>query len=90
MPALSSAARAAFSPSEIPNFQLLADQVAIALENAQLYAEIKQFNQQLEKMVAERTQALQEAYGQLERLDKTKTDFTEDSLRVMIFNLQVL
>lgn len=65
----------AFSPNAIPNFQLLADQVAIALENAQLYAEIKQFNYQLEQKVAERTQALQEAYGRLERLDKTKTDF---------------
>ena len=65
----------AFSPSEIPNFQLLADQVAISLENAHLYYEVKQFSQQLEQKVAERTQALQEAYGQLERLDKTKTDF---------------
>jgi signal transduction histidine kinase len=88
---------AAFSPNEIPNFQLLADQVAIALENAQLYAEIKQFNQQLEQKVAERTQALQEAYGRLERLDKTKTDFItiashelRTPLTLVNFNAQML
>ena len=88
---------AAFSPSEIPNFQLLADQVAIALENAQLYAEIKRFNQQLEQKVDERTQALQEAYGRLERLDKTKTDFItiashelRTPLTIVNFNAQML
>ena len=88
---------AAFSPDEIPNFQLLADQVAIALENAQLYAEIKQFNQQLEQKVAQRTQALQQAYGQLERLDKTKTDFItiashelRTPLTIVNFNAQML
>ena len=88
---------AAFSPSEIPNFQLLADQVAIALENAQLYDEIKQFNVQLEDKVAKRTQALQEAYGQLERLDKTKTDFItiashelRTPLTIVNFNAQML
>jgi signal transduction histidine kinase len=87
----------AFAPNEIPNFQLLADQVAIALENAQLYAEIKQFNQQLEQKVAERTQALQEAYGQLERLDRTKTDFItiashelRTPLTIVNFNAQML
>ena len=86
-----------FTTSEIPNFQLLADQVAIALENAQLYAEIKQFNQQLEQKVAERTQALQEAYGRLERLDKTKTDFItiashemRTPLTIVNFNAQML
>ena len=87
----------AFSPDEIPNFQLLADQVAIALENAQLYAEIKRFNQQLEHKVTERTQALQEAYGRLERLDQTKTDFItiashelRTPLTIVNFNAQML
>ena len=87
----------AFSPDEIPNFQLLADQVAIALENAQLYTEIKHFNHQLEQKVTERTQALQEAYGRLERLDKTKTDFItiashelRTPLTIVNFNAQML
>ncbi|MCL4264660.1 MAG: GAF domain-containing sensor histidine kinase [Anaerolineae bacterium] len=66
---------AAFAEEEIPAYQLLADQVVIALENARLYGEVKQFNQELEQKVAERTQALQAAYARLERLDKTKADF---------------
>ncbi len=64
-----------FAEDDIPAYQLLADQVAIALENARLYSEVKQFNQELEQKVAERTRALQEAYARLERLDKTKSDF---------------
>ncbi len=64
-----------FTRDEIPVFQLLADQMAIALENAQLYAEIKNFNIHLEAKVEERTKALQVAYSQLERLDQNKTDF---------------
>lgn len=44
-------------------------------ENARLYAEVRQLNQELEAKVARRTQALQEAYSRLEKLDKTKTDF---------------
>ncbi|MCP4357798.1 MAG: GAF domain-containing protein [Chloroflexi bacterium] len=65
----------AFPVDEVSAFQLLADQMAIALENAHLYAELRRFNWELEQKVEERTQALQEAYARLERLDKTKTDF---------------
>jgi len=52
-------------------------QAAIALENAGLYAEIKQFNEQLEQKVQLRTEELNRAYQTLERLDKTKTSFIE-------------
>lgn len=72
---LQSSLRNAFAAAEVPIFQLLADQVTAALENARLYNEVKQFNQQLEQKVAERTEALQQANARLERLDKTKTDF---------------
>lgn len=65
----------AFAREDLPAYQLLADQVAIALENARLYEAIKQLNQELEQKVRDRTRALQEAYGRLERLDRTKTDF---------------
>ncbi|HUM67880.1 MAG TPA: GAF domain-containing protein, partial [Chloroflexota bacterium] len=51
---------AAFAEEEIPAYQLLADQVVIALENARLYGEVKQFNQELEQKVDERTRALLE------------------------------
>jgi PAS domain S-box-containing protein len=43
----------------------LADQVAVAVENARLFEEVKRFNEELELHVAERTQELAEA---LERL----------------------
>ncbi len=65
----------AFAEDELSAYQLLADQVAIALENARLYDEVKQFNQELEDKVSDRTHALQAAYGRLEKLDKTKADF---------------
>ena len=65
----------AFKQNEVSIYQQLADQVAIAMENAHLYEQVKQFNQQLELKVQERTQALQDAYAKLERLDRTKTDF---------------
>lgn len=46
-----------------------------ARENARLLKQIRQFNQQLEQKVDERTAELQQANEKLERLDKTKTDF---------------
>ena len=65
----------AFHPSDVPFLQLLADQVATAIQNARLYQQITRFNQDLESRVKERTEALQAAYDNLERLDQTKTDF---------------
>lgn len=47
----------------------------VALENARLYNRTRRFNEQLEYEVRQRTHALQEAYVQLERLDKAKADF---------------
>ncbi len=47
----------------------------IAADNARLYDQAKQFNQQLETKVKERTKELLTAYAKLERLNKTKTDF---------------
>ena len=50
-------------------------QAAIALENAQLYGQITYFNEQLEEEVRRRTEDVREAYDQLERLDRTKSEF---------------
>lgn len=47
----------------------------VALENARLYNRTRRFNEQLEYEVHQRTQALQDAYEQLERLDRIKGDF---------------
>ncbi|MBI1877656.1 MAG: GAF domain-containing protein [Chloroflexi bacterium] len=65
----------AFSQDEIKLAVTFAGQAAFGLENARLYDKIVRFSQQLEDMVRERTIAVQEAYDQLERLDRTKSDF---------------
>lgn len=57
--------------------QAFAGQAAIALENARLYAEILDFNEHLEQMVQERTEALNQANLRLEQLYKSKTKFIE-------------
>ncbi len=67
----------AFEPDDITVLQTLADQIAIAIRNAQLYAEVVRFNEELEGMVQERTAELQKAYEQLERLDRNKSDFIQ-------------
>jgi len=65
----------AFNSDEVKLATTFAGQAAFALENARLYDKIVRFSQQLEEMVRERTVAVQEAYDQLERLDRTKSDF---------------
>jgi signal transduction histidine kinase len=87
---LQSSRPARFSQEEIPVFQLLADQMAVALENARHYAEVTRFNQQLEGMVAERTNELQTAYSHLEKLDKTKSDFITIASHEMLTPLTII
>ncbi len=65
----------AFSQDDDVMASTFALQAAIALENAGLYNEITRFNEQLEEMVAQRTEELKVAYQQLEKLDKNKTVF---------------
>jgi signal transduction histidine kinase len=65
----------AFTADDASLVLAFAGQAAIALENARLYEHIIQFNDQLEKMVAQRTEELNKAYTILEKLDRTKTDF---------------
>jgi signal transduction histidine kinase len=47
----------------------------LRIEKEQLALQTQQFNLQLEQKVQERTQELRVAYSQLERMDKTKSDF---------------
>lgn len=68
-------AAATFASYQIDMAAAFAAQAALALKNARLYDQLAQFNTQLEKQVQMRTQDLQTAYQQLERLDKTKADF---------------
>lgn len=64
-----------YTKDEIDLTVAFANQAALALQNARLYNRVNRFNQQLEFEVQQRTQALTEAYDQLEKLDRTKSDF---------------
>jgi PAS domain S-box-containing protein len=52
----------------------IADQVAVAVENARLFEEVHSFSQELERRVEERTQELADAMGELtEERDRVET-----------------
>jgi len=64
-----------YSTQDIELLTNLANQASIALQNAKLYSEVKGFSEKLEKEVEKRTKELKEAYEDLKRLDKAKTEF---------------
>jgi signal transduction histidine kinase len=64
-----------FDISTMDLLQSATEQAAMALRNAQLFDEVKRFSQELEQRVKERTQELERANRELEKLDKTKSDF---------------
>jgi signal transduction histidine kinase len=64
-----------YQHDEVTLAATFAGQAAIALHNARLYEQITRFNQDLEAVIRERTEDLQTAYGQLERLDQAKSKF---------------
>jgi predicted ATPase/signal transduction histidine kinase len=55
----------AFTPDRLEVLQLLSSQIAISIENAQLYANLQQFNQNLEQLVQQRTCELSETLSDL-------------------------
>ena len=62
-----------FTPTEVATLTALADQVAVAVENARLFEEVKRFNEELELRVAERTRELAEALEGL-RLQRDRSN----------------
>jgi signal transduction histidine kinase len=60
-----------FFKHELATLEAIADQTAVALENARLYADLSQRNMENEKLNSQLTDANQE----LSRLDKAKSDF---------------
>jgi PAS domain S-box-containing protein len=62
-----------FSPADVATLTALADQVAVAVENARLFEEVKRFNDELEMRVAERTRELAEALEGL-RLQRDRSE----------------
>jgi len=64
-----------YTQDEITLAMTFGAQAAAALENAQLYAQISQMNEQLEDDVRIRTEDLHAANEELMELNRTKTDF---------------
>ncbi|MDD5144817.1 MAG: ATP-binding protein [Candidatus Pacebacteria bacterium] len=64
-----------FSEQDIELLETLSSQASIAFQNANLYSEIKEFNAKLEQEVDKRTKELTEAYEELKRLDRAKSEF---------------
>jgi signal transduction histidine kinase len=64
-----------YSRDDLRVLEIISKQAAVAIQNAQLFEEQKNFAQHLEKVVAERTKALKDANVQLKKLDKAKSEF---------------
>ena len=62
-----------FTPAEVAIFSSLADQVAVAVENARLFEEVKGFSIEMEERVAKRTEELGEALENL-RMERDRTN----------------
>jgi signal transduction histidine kinase len=71
--------RRAWELSEAALLQQIADQLAIAIQQAELYRQVQQLNTQLEQQVLERTQTLQQSLD-FEATLKRITDAVRDSL----------
>jgi signal transduction histidine kinase len=85
-------ATAAFQETDLTLLSILANQAAIAFENAQLYAQVQRHAQQLEQRVAERTRELAEANDQLTELDRLKDQFVSSvshELRTPLANVKL-
>ncbi len=82
----------AFYETDLMLLSILANQAAIAFENAQLYAEVQQHAQQLEQRVAERTLELATANQRLTELDRLKDQFVSSvshELRTPLANVKL-
>ncbi|MBL7155034.1 MAG: GAF domain-containing protein [Candidatus Portnoybacteria bacterium] len=64
-----------FTNEDIKTLEAIAAQAAIAVENARLYEEMKDFSKTLQKEVNRQTKSLREANIRLEQLDKAKSEF---------------
>ena len=89
---LSAADPAAFPDELIEVAREVADQLAVAIQNARLLEQAQRHAKELEDRVAERTHELAEANEQLAELDRLKSKFVSDvshELRTPIANLKL-
>ncbi len=64
-----------FTPEDIQTLEIISSQAGISIENARLYQKQKNFSQTLQREVDRQTKKLREAYEELKKLDKAKTEF---------------
>jgi len=64
-----------FTNEDIKTLEGIANQAAIAIENAQLYEKMKDFSKTLQKEVNRQTKKLREANARLKQLDRAKSEF---------------
>ncbi len=81
-----------WQPSEIDLLQQLATQLAIAIQQAQLYQQVQTLNTDLERQVKERTAELEQKVKELEQLNILKDDFlstVSHELRTPLSNMKM-
>ncbi|NIV34029.1 MAG: GAF domain-containing protein, partial [Anaerolineae bacterium] len=66
------------SEEDVRLLTLLADQLAVAVENAALYERVRLHAESLESVVAKRTSELAEALVRAQSADRLKTQFVSD------------
>jgi len=89
---LYSAAPGFFNPGHAERLRAFTDQAGVAIENAQLYDQILQHAENLERRVAERTRELEDANQQLKQLDQLKDKFistVSHELRTPLTNIKI-
>jgi GAF domain-containing protein len=65
-----------FSPSELQLVQTMANQAAVAIENARLFEEVRSYRDELEERVQERTEALQKERDRVESLYRITSELS--------------
>ena len=81
-----------WQPSEVDLLQQLATQLAIAIQQAQLYQQVQTLNTDLERQVQERTAELEQKVKELKQLNILKDDFlstVSHELRTPLSNMKM-
>lgn len=65
----------AYSKEDLELLTTLSAQASISLQNASRYHQVQDLSQNLQEKVAEQTKELQEAYEELKKIDRAKSEF---------------